>query len=296
MTHTRTRHALWSGVLMLAMAAIGCGDSPVAVFQPAIRSVTPRFGQFDRATKITVTGGIFRAGATMTIGGIGVPVKFVRWDQLTAEAPPHDLGAVDIVVTNPDGEIGRLMGGFVYTVAPGPILSSVTPNTGFTDQTTEITVRGTGFQEGATVTFGEEVVATIFVDSTEIHALAPPQHAGGVDVIVTNLDTQSTQPLAAFTYVLPPPPVLTSLSPDSGPTSGGTEIQIVGTNLQVGLTVTVDGFALPARLEGSTALHVTTWPHNAGKVNVVVINPSGAASNALTFTFETSMGDPLRLR
>jgi hypothetical protein len=36
------------------------------------------------------------------------------------------------------------------------------------------------------------------------------------------------------------------------------------------LSVTVDGFPLPYKLEGSTAISFTTWPHNPGKVNVVV--------------------------
>jgi hypothetical protein len=83
-----------------------------------------------------------------------VPVK-VSGDKLTAVAPPHDPGPVDIVVTNPDGQIGDYPRLRLYVV-PRPTMSFVTPNTGFTDQTTEITVTGTGFQEGATVTIGEK--------------------------------------------------------------------------------------------------------------------------------------------
>jgi len=43
-------------------------------------------------------------------------------------------------------------------------------------------------------------VPTTFVSATEVRALALPQKAGPVDVLVTNVDGQSSLPLAAFTY------------------------------------------------------------------------------------------------
>ena len=79
--------------------------------------------------------------------------------------------------------------------------------------------------------------------STSITATAPAHAAGKVDVVVTNTDSQSATLTQAFTYVLPAP-TISSVSPNTGPTTGGTPVTITGTNFQSGATVTFG--ALPA--------------------------------------------------
>jgi IPT/TIG domain len=128
-------------------------------------------------------------------------------------------------------------------------------------------------------------VATTFMAADQLRALAPPHSAGPVDVVVTSVDGQSIRRVDAFTYVPPPPLALNYLSPDTGSTSGGTGLFISGVSFQSGGIVTVDGVPAGAHFNGGAGYFLTTEPHAAGPVQIVVTNPDGVVSNPLTYTF-----------
>jgi len=66
---------------------------------------------------VTISGVNFLPGSTLTIGGVpALDVKVSDSGNLTATTGPHDLGAADIVLTNPDGRSARLAFGFNYAV------------------------------------------------------------------------------------------------------------------------------------------------------------------------------------
>lgn len=56
-----------------------------------------------------------------------------------------------------------------------------------------------------------------------------------VDFKVTNPDGQFGTATAGFAYVRPP--VISSISPSSGPSAGGTTVTIIGTDFTAGATV-----------------------------------------------------------
>ena len=76
----------------------------------------------------------------------------------------------------------------------------------------------------------------------------------------------------------PPPPAslaLTSLSPDTGSTDGGAQVQLSGANFKPGARVTFDGVAAPL-VYGTSQFMITHSPaHATGSVDVVVTNPDG---------------------
>jgi hypothetical protein len=78
-----------------------------------------------------------------------------------------------------------------------------------------------------------------------------------------------------------PTPVVTvtSITPASGSTLGGTAVTVAGSNFS-GATLTVGGVpATSVVTNSSTSVSGTTGPHNAGKVDVVVTNSnSGGAT------------------
>jgi hypothetical protein len=82
-------------------------------------------------------------------------------------------------------------------------------------------------------------------------------------------------------------PILFGLSPDSGPTAGGTPFQITGFGFQDGASVTFDG--VPATNvvveEVGTVIHGLTPPHFSTSITVVVTNPNGASSVEPTFFY-----------
>jgi hypothetical protein len=139
-----------------------------------------------------------------------------------------------------------------------------------------VTITGTNFVSGATVTFGG-VAATsvVFVSATQITAHTPAHAPGSVNVVVTNPDGQSGTLASGFTFVALAPTV-TGISPNSGRTGGGTAVTITGTNFVAGATVQFGAAAASSVVVASaTSIRATTPPHRQGGVNVVVTNPNG---------------------
>lgn len=94
----------------------------------------------------------------------------------------------------------------LLSTLPAPTVVSVTPNSGTTVGGTPVTIAGTNFAPGATVTFGG-IPATnvVVVNSAEITCNTPADVAGPVTVQVT-VGTQSGSLANGYTYVTPPPP------------------------------------------------------------------------------------------
>jgi len=91
-----------------------------------------------------------------------------------------------------------------FTTVSAPTITSVTPSTGSTLGGTAITINGTGFATGATVTVGGTPAASVVVaSSTAITAVTPPGTAGAQNVVVTNTDTGTASSTGGFTYVTP---------------------------------------------------------------------------------------------
>ena len=71
-------------------------------------------------------------------------------------------------------------------------------------------------------------------------------------------------------------PVITTINPASGKTTGGTVVTITGSGFQSGATVSFGGTAGTAvTVQSATQLRVTAPAHAAGAVSVVVTNPGG---------------------
>ena len=77
------------------------------------------------------------------------------------------------MVTNPGGLNGSLANGFSYIGQP--TVSNVSPNNGTTLGGTAVTITGTNFASGATVTFGSNAATNVVVVSS---TLDHRRHAG----------------------------------------------------------------------------------------------------------------------
>jgi phospholipase C len=85
-------------------------------------------------------------------------------------------------------------GGFTYLVTsnPAPTLSSINPQSGGTAGGTSVTLSGSNFISGASVTFdGIAATSVNFSSPSTITAVTPPHAAGVANVTVTNPDGQS---------------------------------------------------------------------------------------------------------
>ncbi len=82
---------------------------------PGLTSVSPNSGGTAGGTPVTITGSNFAAGATLKFGGAAATsVAVASATKITALTPPHKQGAVNVVVTDPDGKSATLTGGFTY--------------------------------------------------------------------------------------------------------------------------------------------------------------------------------------
>jgi hypothetical protein len=253
---------------------------------PTISSVTPSVGPAAGGTQLSIVGTGFEASTEVTFNGTPGTVTNQTATTLTVVTPPGSVGSAVIGVSNSHGT--NTFSGFFAYQGPAPTVASVSPNSGTSLGGTSVTVTGTGFQTGASVTFGGTAATNVvFVNDTTITATTPARPAGAVTVSVTNTDGQSGSAASAYTYVAASPPSVTSITPTSGPTTGGTNVTIAGANFASGATVSIGGIAATNVIFDSGAqLRATTAPRAAGTVNVVVTNPdsqSGTLANGFTY-------------
>ena len=160
-----------------------------------------------------------------------------------------------------------------------------------------VTVTGTGFSTspGATsVLFGTQPAGSVSCPSTtSCTAVVPPGKQGPVDVQVTVAGEASpiSPPGDRFTYAVATTPVVTSVTPSSGPAAGGTLVTVRGARL-TGATA-VDFGSVRAgslRVVSDSELTVTAPPGVAGPVDVTVASPGGtsAAVSGDRFTYTAS--------
>ena len=163
-----------------------------------------------------------------------------------------------------------------------PSIQRVGPRAGTTLGGNKVTIVGAGFSTATAVSFGAVAATSFVVESDqEILAVSPAESAGNVDVTVASPSgTSPIDPADVYGYSLKVP-VITSVAPDVGPSSGGTTVTITGKRFQH--VSAVDFGATPAA--GYTVVNSRTitcvTPPGTGTVDVSVTNESGA-SGAVT--------------
>ena len=92
----------------------------------------------------------------MSLGGTAATgVTVVSSTSITATTAAHAAGAVNVVVTNTrcaDRHVEQRL--YLHSSNPAPTVASITPNTGTAGGGTSVTITGTGFLAGATVSLG----------------------------------------------------------------------------------------------------------------------------------------------
>lgn len=222
----------------------GFGERPDAfeyIPPPEVLAIDPARGPDLGGTFVTVTGRFFRPGARLafdTIEATGVMV--VSSTELVAVTPAHPVGFADVVVTNDDLQQGRLSDGFFF-FGP-PIVTEVVPPYAAVDGGAVVTIRGENFERGSTVTVTTAdgrtfTVVCQLLSETELSCELPPSAAaGGAAVQVTNSDGRSDRLDDAFDYFS-----LVSVTPDRGPSAGGTAVVVRGRFLPQSVDIAFGG-------------------------------------------------------
>lgn len=273
-------------------SASSANDFTYTTTSLAVSSVTPNSGPPAGGTSVTVTGSGFASGATVSFGGTAASgVSVVSPTQISATSPAHAAGAVDVSVTNPDGSQGSLPAGFTYSASSAVNVSSVAPNSGSTSGGTTVVIAGTGFVNGATVSFGSAAASGVsIVSATQISATTPAHAAGAVAVTVANPDGSHNSLAGAFTYSTSSAVNVSSVAPNSGSTAGGTSVIVTGSGFASGAKVSFGSAAASGvSVVSATQIGATAPAHAAGAVAVTVTNPDGSQSSLPGgFTYSTS--------
>lgn len=294
----------WLALAALAALAPGCVDDSGEDL--SIARVTPATGSLAGGTSVTVEGRGFDADArvefffptavppTSIPAGPPTVVSSRILLVVTPELPAGFAATIADVVVRLGSRQAIKAQGYTYVSLP-PTLSSVSPATGPVGGGTAITIAGSGFLNGVTVTIGGTAAGSVVrVNPNTITGVTPAGGAGAANVTVTNPDLKTATLPGGFTYVGPPAP--TAIAPSGGPTVGGTRVTITGGGFATGATVTVAGAAATDVLVASGSIICTTpaLPGAASATlpsaqNVVVTNPdTQAATMNAAFTYRAT--------
>src|SRR6202040_1334983 len=172
---------LTSGAWVMQMAAFrGSGQGSSGNPAPTGTSIAPSTGPASGGTAVTITGTGFQSGATVSLGGTAATSVVVSSStSITATTAAHAAGAVNVVVTNSDAQSGTLPNGYTYG-NPAPTVSSIAPSSGPAAGGTAVTITGTGFQSGATVSLGGTAATSVVISSnTEMRGAGGERRARG---------------------------------------------------------------------------------------------------------------------
>jgi hypothetical protein len=132
-------------------------------------------------------------GGTLTGGNNTPSITF------TAGATPGTL-TINVTVTNSSGCSDAKSANVTRTL-PVVTVTSIVPNFGTVTGGTNVTINGTNFAAGATVTLGGTAATNVVVVSAiKITAKTPAHASGAVNVTVTNTDTSTGTLTNGYTY------------------------------------------------------------------------------------------------
>jgi hypothetical protein len=298
-THFIRIAGLATAVLVALAAGSGqalAGLCPATGIAPTVTAVSPNSGSTGGGTSVTITGTNFNDDSPpiVIIGGTAATNVTVDMScNIHATTPAGLPGLTNVTVTTTNG---TGIGSGLYTYVVGtPSVTAIGPTFGLTTVTTPIGISGTNFVPGNTqVKIGGQFATMVQVQSTvSLTATAPTGSVGAADVqVITPAGTGDGGHI--FLYVAPATPSIASITPNTGPSSGGTSITISGANFTGAIAVTFGGKVLPASCacwlltDPGTITMVSTPPGSVGAANVTVTTPGGISAPAI-FTYVTPL-------
>lgn len=230
---------------------------------------------------LVITGTGFRTGATVTVGGLACSSLSVDSDtQITCTNPNViTAGQKSVVLTNLDGQSVTLANALLFLAPPN--LAVVSPNSGTTSGGQTITLGGSGFYPGMTVTIGGVACGSVNVANTSTATCVTGASAAGPQNVQISVLGDTSTLNNAYTYRARP--TISSVTPDNGSTAGGTDVVITGTNFYTGTVARFGGVnctttVLPACTVNCVTLECKAPARTAGVVNIVINNPDGQIS------------------
>ena len=244
-----------------------------------VTSLSPAYGDRPWAAPVTINGSGFSGATSVMFGGIAATFKVSSDAAITATAPAAPIGTVNVTVATPLGTSAIVLADEFNYFAPATV-TSLSPSTGPVG--TSVVITGTNLFATAAVTFGSVAAMSIHVTSNSHVTAVAPAGTGTVDVSVTTpAGTTLTSGSDKFTYA----PVVTDVSPESGPATGGTLVTITGTSFS-GATAVEFGTVSVVPDSVSDTTVTATSPVGSGTVHVTVMTPAGTSATTPADQFD----------
>jgi hypothetical protein len=268
-----------------------------------VSGLNPAFGPDGGGTTVTLTGSGLTGITSVNFGGTCTPAGPSGGKAGTSVTPISDSSATVVTPQDSDGPTivcvtaagGTTEAAEEYTFEPAPTINSngVSPVQGPVAGGTTVTITGSGFGVGdpaTTVKFGGASASNVVVVSpTEITAVTPhsPLPGDGTGAVNVTLSDSGGGPVTAaqqFTYLATP--VVSGISPTSGPPQGGETITIKGTDLCNTTSVLFGGNSATIVSDSPDCTTLTvTEPPGTGTVPVTVTTPGGSTNSPENFTY-----------
>jgi hypothetical protein len=268
-----------TGAVVVSVGGQASNGVSFTVAAPNITSLSPISGAVGTAVTITGTNfGATRGTSTVTFNGTAATPTSWTSTKIVA-AVPTGATTGGVVVT-----VGSQASNAVNFTVPAPTITSLSPTSGIVG--TSITIKGTNFgtvQGTSTAAFNGVLSAPATWSNTSI--VAPVPYGATTGNVIVTVGSQASNGVS-FTV---PAPVITSLSPASGP--AGIIVTITGANFgasQGASTIVFNGVIAAPTAWSNTSL-VVPVPSGAATGSVVV-TVGGQTSNLVSFAVTTGPG------
>jgi uncharacterized repeat protein (TIGR03803 family) len=213
----------------------------------AVNEVSPSTGTGEAGAGLSIFGGGFEPGVTVTIGGAaGYSITVIDSTFLHLAMPALSPGTYDVTVTSPGGEvIATHPNAYVVTVAEEPKITGFSPS--FGPVWSDVTITGSGFSGTRSVTFNGTESMSLRVNPTSIVATVPPGATTGKLTVTAPGGTVVSATDFTVTDL-----AISSFTPTAGPVN--TKVTINGTGFTGVSSVKFNGKAASFNVLSSTQL------------------------------------------
>ena len=273
---------------------------------PVVNSVSPVSGPSGGGATVTITGSNLTGASGVSFGSVPATNFTVSSDtSITATSPALATSTVDVTVANANGASATSVGDeFTPTYANGGYGVTLTTSNSSPSVGATVTLTATSNQDVCPTPYGITIMdastgtqvahtgcgTTLSTTVSQSQAttqryVAMISNSGGANAQADSSPVILTwsQPTSTVSGV----PVVSSVSPTSGPAAGGTTVTITGSNL-TGATGVDFGGAPAASFTVSSDTSITaTSPalSSTSTVDVTVVNPNGASATSVNDEF-----------
>lgn len=253
---------------------------------PQVTGLSPTKGGSIGGDSIRIFGSGFNGTTSVQFGATPAASYVVESDTAVVAVSPPGSGTVDVTVTSgPNTSPVTTADRFTYISVT---LTSISPTSGPPAGGTLVTLTGTGFlsNQGTGyipgVLFGNTPTPANVISDTQATASSPAASAiGPVQVKICAAACSGTQ---TFTYAIN----VTSVTPSTGTTAGGTAVVLLGSGFNAVTGVQLGSVPAGWTRTSDQQLNVTTPPHVAGSLSIsvsVASGPNPPFGSIATFTY-----------